>query len=63
MKHICSRLEGIKAHVRKLRGDKKAVTALEYGLIGAVVVGTVVLGFGTLATSLSGKFVDIGSSL
>jgi Flp pilus assembly pilin Flp len=47
----------------QLKADKKAVTALEYGLIGAVIVGTIVVGFKLLANSASTKFSSIGGSL
>jgi pilus assembly protein Flp/PilA len=46
-----------------LRNDRRAVTALEYGLVAAILVGTVALGFGALSNSLSGSFVNIGTSL
>ena len=46
-----------------LKTDKRAVTALEYGLIAAVIVGTIAVGFGVLASDLSNKFNDIGGSL
>ncbi|HXT80205.1 MAG TPA: Flp family type IVb pilin [Acetobacteraceae bacterium] len=46
-----------------LKTDQRAVTALEYGLIAAVIVGTIAIGFGTLASDLSNKFSDIGTSI
>jgi Flp pilus assembly pilin Flp len=46
-----------------LKLDRRAVTALEYGLIAGVIVAVITLGFTTLATSLSTKFVNIGNSL
>jgi Flp pilus assembly pilin Flp len=47
----------------QLKTDRRAVTALEYGLIGGVIVAVILLGFRGLANSLSSKFVTIGSSL
>jgi pilus assembly protein Flp/PilA len=47
----------------QLKTDRRAVTALEYGLIAGIVVAVIVLGFKGLANSLSTKFVSIGSSL
>jgi len=46
-----------------LKTDQRAVTALEYGLIAAVIVGTIAVGFGTLASDLSDKFSAIGGSI
>ena len=46
-----------------LKTDRRAVTALEYGLIAGVIVAVVAVGFGVLATDLSNKFSAIGGSL
>lgn len=46
-----------------IRGDKRAVTALEYGLLAGVIVGTVVVGFNVLGTSLQVFFTALGTSL
>jgi Flp pilus assembly pilin Flp len=43
--------------------DRRAVTALEYGLIAGVIVAVITLGFTGLATALSGKFIAIGNGL
>ena len=47
----------------KLKFDRRAVTALEYGLIAGIIVAVIVLGFGVLGTNLSNKFSTIGRSL
>ena len=47
----------------QLQVDRRAVTALEYGLIAGVIVATITVGFKILATSLSTKFSAIGNSL
>ncbi len=47
----------------KLRTDRRAVTALEYGLIAGVIVATIAVGFALLANDLSTEFVNIGDSL
>ncbi len=47
----------------ELKTDKRAVTALEYGLIAAVVGAVMVVGASTLGTSLSGKFSVLAGSL
>jgi Flp pilus assembly pilin Flp len=49
--------------VLRLRGDRSAVTALEYGLIAGVLVVTVLVGFNTLGSGLLTKFTDISSDL
>jgi Flp pilus assembly pilin Flp len=47
----------------KLRTDRKAVTALEYGLIAGVIVATIAVGFAILANDLSSQFQNIGTSI
>ena len=46
-----------------LKSDRRAVTALEYGLIAGVIVATIAVGFALLANNLSDKFEGIGGSL
>jgi Flp pilus assembly pilin Flp len=46
-----------------LKNDRRAVTALEYGLIAAVIVAVITLGFTQLADSLSAQFATIGEDL
>ena len=45
------------------RSDRRAVTALEYGLIAGVIVAVITLGFTSLADALSSQFTTIGDSL
>ncbi len=47
----------------RLRSDRRAVTALEYGLIAGVIVATIAVGFTILANDLSSQFENIGNSL
>jgi pilus assembly protein Flp/PilA len=47
----------------KLKADRRAVTALEYGLIAGVIVATIAVGFALLATDLSQQFQNIGNSV
>jgi Flp pilus assembly pilin Flp len=47
----------------RLHTDRRGVTALEYGLIGGVIVAVVAAGFRLLANSVSTKFTGIGTSL
>jgi pilus assembly protein Flp/PilA len=46
-----------------LRADRRAVTALEYGLIAGVIVATIAVGFALLANDLSQQFENIGNSV
>jgi Flp pilus assembly pilin Flp len=47
----------------EMKLDRRAVTALEYGLIAGVIVATIAVGFSLLANSLSNKFAGIGAGL
>ena len=47
----------------ELKTDKRAVTALEYGLIAGVLVATIIVGFGLLGNSLSTKFGNVANHL
>ena len=47
----------------ELKTDKRAVTALEYGLIAAALVVTVIVGFNTFATNLATQFTNVGTHL
>jgi Flp pilus assembly pilin Flp len=46
-----------------MRKDRRAVTALEYGLIAGVIVATIMVGFSLLANDLSQQFQNIGNSV
>jgi pilus assembly protein Flp/PilA len=48
---------------RKLSTDRKGVTALEYGLIAAVMGALIVAAVTTLGGSLKTAFSDIGNEL
>jgi Flp pilus assembly pilin Flp len=47
----------------RLRIDHRAVTAMEYALIGGVIVATIFVGFSLLANSASTKFSSVGGKL
>ena len=49
--------------LRSLKTDRRAVTALEYGLIAGLIVATIAIGFSLLANDLSDKFSGVGASL
>lgn len=43
--------------------DRRAVTALEYGLIASVLFATILVGFIVMANKLSSQFSNVGGSL
>jgi pilus assembly protein Flp/PilA len=47
----------------ELKTDRRAVTALEYGLIAAVIAAVMILGATTLGTNLSGRFTTVAGSV
>ena len=51
------------AHLMTLRKDRRAVTALEYGLIAAAVVAVGLSGFSLIGDSLAGKVNIINSAM
>ena len=58
--------EMTKTHIRhflNLKGDTKAVTAMEYGLIAALVAVVIITGLTTIGSTLEATFVSIGSKI
>jgi pilus assembly protein Flp/PilA len=51
------------ASVMRLMTDRKGVTALEYGVIAAPIIGAIATIVGTLGTSLGTTFTNISNSL
>jgi Flp pilus assembly pilin Flp len=47
----------------QIKTDRRAVTALEYGLIAGVIVATIMVGFRLLANAESASFSIIGGKL
>jgi pilus assembly protein Flp/PilA len=47
----------------QMKLDRRAVTALEYGLIAGVIVATILVGFNVLANNVSTKFSSVGGHL
>ena len=47
----------------KLKADRRAVTALEYGLIAALIAVVIIGAVTTLGTNLSGIFSNIATEL
>ena len=46
-----------------LRGDRRGVTALEYGLIAALIAGVIITAVTTLGTDISSTFTKIGTAV
>ena len=49
--------------LKSIAGDRRGVTAMEYGLIAAVIGGVVIIGATSLGTSVNGVFTGVGSSI
>ena len=49
--------------LHQLKTDRKGVTALEYGVIGAAAVAVLLVTFQTFYTSLSGVFTGIAAAM
>jgi pilus assembly protein Flp/PilA len=49
--------------VSRVIGDSRGVTAIEYGLIAALIAVAAVVVMGTVGTNLSGVFSQVASSL
>ena len=47
----------------KFIGDRKATTAIEYGLIAALVATAMIAGLNTLGNNLNSQMIAIGTSL
>ncbi len=46
-----------------LKIDRRAVTALEYGLIAALIAGVIITAVSQLGTSISGMFSTIATAI
>ncbi len=51
------------AHLIKLRDDRRGVTAIEYGLISALISVVIIIAVKAVGTGLSSTFSTIASSL
>lgn len=49
--------------INKLRKGKKGVTAIEYGLIAALIAIAIIAGVKLVGTELSGTFNTVGTEL
>ncbi len=50
-------------YLKKFFSDRRALTALEYGLIGSVIFGIIFAGFTQMASALSHTFNNVGTSM
>jgi pilus assembly protein Flp/PilA len=57
------RMQTFISAVKQFATDQEGVTAIEYGLIAALIAVAVAAGFGTLSTSLSTLLTSIGAQL
>jgi pilus assembly protein Flp/PilA len=46
-----------------LKTDRRAVTALEYGLIAALIAGVIITAASTLGTDISNTFTTMGKAM
>ncbi len=53
----------MKAYFLRFIQDESGATAIEYGLIAAIVGVGIITGLGSLKTSLNDKFTSIGTSI
>ena len=53
----------MKNHVLRFLADESGVTAIEYGLIAALIAVVIIGALQTVGTSLSGTFSTVASSL
>ena len=56
-------VERAKAELARLKTDRKGITALEYGIMAAVMVGVLVVAFTGLMDNLKTLFTGIGTKL
>ncbi len=56
-------IERAKAELNRLSRDRKGITALEYGILAAVMVAALLGAFKTLTGDLSTLFNGIGGNL
>lgn len=49
--------------LRRLRKDDKGATAIEYGLIAALISVAIIAGATSLGSTLNGVFTTLGSSM
>ncbi len=64
MRHACTRSVGLARNLMvRLSGDRRAVTALEYGIIASALAFVLIAAFTSLGSPLSTIFANVGSKL
>ncbi len=53
----------MKKHLMNLIRNEDGVTALEYGLIAALIAGVIVVGVTTLGTNILAKFNELAGNI
>ncbi len=53
----------IAAPFASLKSDRRGVTALEYGLIAALIAGVIIVAVTTLGTNISATFTSIAKAV
>ncbi len=56
-------MSGIMNSLAKLKSDTRAVTAMEYGMIAALIAIVIVAAVTTVGTNLTAVFSSIGNSI
>jgi len=56
-------MSGIMNSLVKLKSDTRAVTAMEYGMIAALIAVVIVAAVTTVGTNLTAVFSSIGNSI
>ncbi len=63
MKYAKETYQNIAALARAMKADKSGVTALEYGLIAALIAGVIVVGVTSVGTNLKSTFTSLANSI
>ena len=53
----------IRSNMRKIRADTRGATAIEYGLIAALIVMAMMVSLGSLGGGVAGKWNDLGNTV
>ena len=56
-------MHAIRANLRMLRRDKRGATAIEYGLIAALIVMAMMVGLSSLGGGVNGKWTKIADAV
>jgi Flp pilus assembly pilin Flp len=56
-------MRSLVSRLQILRSDRRAVTALEYGIIASALAFVLIAAFGSLSTPISQIFSNVGKSI